>query len=317
MYELFYCNWGSSTFGASNFINIFDSNCFPACASINGVDTPYAFYNKEFSALYAWSSIGRSSYNAAQITLRSRQTHGLQFDFNYVYSKSLDLGSDSERVPTFGGLSAIINTWDPNQMRGPSDFDLRHQINSNWVYDMPFGRGRRFGHDWNRATDLFLGGWEVSAIYRWTSGFPFSIDAGGTYNTNFQLEGKAVETAPVHAGLTYVGGQPYAFNIGNADPSTYWSSVLRLPYPGESGQRNNFRGQGFFGIDAGINKTFNITERQSLRFSAYAFNLTNSVRFDAATLTNNSAFTNPTSIGAYSGTLTKPRVMEFALRYAF
>jgi|HubBroStandDraft_2_1064218.scaffolds.fasta_scaffold00270_17 hypothetical protein len=320
MYELFSCNWGPSTFGASNFVNVFDSYCFPACANINGVDTPYAFYNTEFSALYAWSSIGTSAYNGGQFILRSRQMHGLQFDFNYVYSKSIDEGSDSERVPTFGGLSAIINTWDPSQMRGPSDFDVRHQINSNWVYDLPFGRGRHWGHDWNRFTNMFLGGWELAGIYRWTSGFPFSVDAGGTYNTNFQLEGKAVQIAPVSQGLTYVGNQPYAFNIGaagQANPSAYWNSVLRLPYPGESGQRNNFRGQGFFGIDAGINKNFNITERQLVRFSAYAYNLTNSVRFDAATLTNNSAFTNPSTIGLYSGTLTKPRVMEFALRYQF
>ncbi len=129
-----------------------------------------------------------------------------------------------------------------------------------------------------------------------------------------------MQIAPVHQGLTYVGGLPYAFNIGaagQADPSTYWDSVLRLPYPGESGQRNNFRGQGFFGIDAGINKNFHITERHSVTFSAFAYNLTNSVRFDAASLTNNSAFTNPSTIGLYSATLTKPRVMEFALRYSF
>ena len=317
MYELFSCNWGAGTFGASNFVNVFDSFCFPACANINGVDTPYAFYNKEFSALYAWSSLGTSSYNSGQFMLRSRQMHGLQFDFNYVYSKSIDIGSDSERVPTFGGLSAIINTWNPQQMRGASDFDVRHQINANWVYDLPFGHGRRYGHDWNRFVDTILGGWELAGIYRWTSGFPFSIDAGGTYNTNFQLEGKAVQIGQVHQGLTYVGGQPFAFNLGGADPTAYWQSVLRLPYPGESGQRNNFRGQGFFGIDAGINKNFRFTERHILRFSAYAYNLTNSVRFDAATLTNNSAFTNPTTIGLYSGTLTKPRVMEFALRYQF
>jgi hypothetical protein len=202
-------------------------------------------------------------------------------------------------------------------LRGASDFDVRHQINANWVYDLPFGRGQKFGRDWNRFTDFFLGGWEFSGIYRWTSGFPFSIDAGGTYNTNFQLEGKAVETGKVDQNLTFYGGQPYAFNIGTADPGTYWSTVLRLPYPGESGQRNNYRGQGFFGIDAGVNKNFHITERQSLRFSAYAYNITNSVRFDAATLINNSAYTNPTTIGLYSGTLTKPRVMEFALRYSF
>jgi len=319
MYELFFCNWGASTFGASNFVNIFDSFCFPACANINGVDTPYAFYNKEFSALYAWSSMGNSSYNAGQFMLRSRNMRGLQFDFNYVLSKSLDIGSDSERVPAFGGLSAIINTWSPKQLRGVSDFDTRHQINSNWVYDLPFGRGKKFGHDWNRFTNTFLGGWQLAGIYRWTSGFPFSIPAGGTWNTNFQLSGDTVLTGSVHEGLTYVNGQPFAFNIGgaSADPSKYWNSVLRLPYPGESGQRNIFRGQGFFGIDAGLNKTFSLTERQALRFSAYAYNLTNSVRFDAGTLINNSALTNPSTIGLYSGTLTKPRVMEFALRYSF
>jgi hypothetical protein len=204
-------------------------------------------------------------------------------------------------------------------LRGVSDFDTRHQINSNWVYDLPFGRGRRFGHDWNRFTNTFLGGWQVAGIYRWTSGFPFGVPAGGTWNTNFQLSGDTVLTGAVHERLTYVGGKPFAFNIGgaNVDPANYWNSVLRLPYPGESGQRNIFRGQGFFGIDAGLNKTFSLTERQAIRFSAYAYNLTNSVRFDAGTLINNSALTNPSTIGLYSGTLTKPRVMEFALRYSF
>jgi hypothetical protein len=314
MYELFFCNWGPSTLGATNFTNIFDSFCFPACANINGVDTPYALYNKEFSALYAWSSIGASAYNAGQFTLRSQPHHGLQFDFNYVLSKSIDIGSDAERVPTFGGLSAIINTWAPKQLRGPSDFDARHQINSNWVYDLPVGRGRRFGNSWNRFADTILGGWQLSGIYRWTSGFPFSVDAGGTFNTNFQLEGKAQLVGPAPSQkLTFVNGQPFAFNFGTADPGSFF----RLPFPGESGARNNFRGQGFFGIDMGVNKTFRFTERHALRFSAYAYNLTNSVRFDPATLTNNSAVTNPTSIGLYSGTLTKPRVMEFALRYQF
>ena len=314
MYELFFCNWGPATLGATNFLNIFDSFCFPACASIGGQQVPYAFYNREFSALYAWSSIGASAYNSGQFTLRSPMRHGLQFDFNYVLSKSTDIGSDAERVPTYGGLSAIINTWAPTQLRGPSDFDARHQINSNWVYDLPVGRGRRFGSDWNRLTDSLLGGWQVSGIYRWTSGFPFSVDAGGTFNTNFQLEGKGVLTgAAPKQKLTFINGQPFAFNFGSADPGSFF----RLPFPGESGQRNNFRGQGFFGIDLGVNKSFHFTERQLLRFSAYAYNLTNSVRFDPATLTNNSAVTNPTSIGLYSGTLTKPRVMEFALRYQF
>jgi hypothetical protein len=323
MYEMFQCNWGPSTFGASNFINVFDTSCFPACASINGVQTPFAFYNPQFTALYAWSSFGTSAYNAAQFVLRSRPTHGLQFDFNYTFSKSIDEGSDAERVPAFGGLSAVINTWDPKQLRSPSDFDARHQINANWVYDLPFGRGRHFGSSWNRFTDSVLGGWGISGIYRWTSGFPFTIPAGGTWNTNFQLSGNAVVVgAAPKQKLTFVTnpalnlqGDPFAFSVGN-DPSAA-ANNLRLPYPGESGTRNNFRGQGFFGVDMGVNKNFRITERQTLRFSAYAYNLTNSVRFDPATITFNGALTNPSTLGQYSGTLTKPRVMEFALRYQF
>jgi hypothetical protein len=321
MYEMFQCNWGADTFGASNFVNVFDTFCFPSCLQLPGQPTggvPFQFYNPQFSALYAWSSIGTSAYNAGQFTLRSRPTHGLQFDFNYTLSKSIDEGSDAERVGAYGGLSAIINTWSPKQLRGPSDFDARHQINANWVYDLPFGRGKRFGNGMNRMVDTAVGGWQISGIYRWTSGFPFTVPVGATWNTNFQLAGNAVLVGPPpKAGVfTNANGDPFAFNLGS-DPVAFANQFFRLPYPGETGPRNNFRGPGFFGVDLGVNKSFHITERQTLRFSAYAYNLTNSVRFDAATITFNGALTNPSSLGQYSGTLTKPRVMEFALRYQF
>jgi hypothetical protein len=321
MYEMFQCNWGASTLGASNFINVFDTNCQPSCLQLPGQPAggvPFQFYNAQFSALYAWSSIGTSAYNAAQLVLRSRPTHGLQFDFNYTFSRSIDEGSDAERVGAFGGLSAIINTWDPKQLRGLSDFDATHQINANWVYDLPFGNGKRFGHDWNRLAESALGGWQISGIYRWTSGFPFTVPAGQTWNTNFQLGGNAVVvgTAPKSGVFYNSNGDPFAFDLGS-DPVAFANAHFRLPYPGESGPRNNFRGPGFFGVDLGINKSFRITERHSLRFSANAYNLTNSVRFDPATITFNGALTNPSSLGQYSGTLTKPRVMEFALRYQF
>ena len=323
MYELFFCNTGGSTLGGSNAINVFDSSCLPACATINGQALPYEYYNPQFTALYAWSSIGKSNYNAGQFVLRSRPAHGLQFDFNYTYSASFDIGSDAERSRTYGGLSAIINTWDPNGMRGPSDFDARHQLNSNWVYDLPFGRDKKFGSEWGRPLNALLGGWQASGILRWTSGFPFSIPDGSTFSTDFQLPSFAPLSGPKPGtGTTFVtaqNGAPFAFR---GDPNAvgsgaFTSSFLRFSYPGESGPRNIFRGDGFFGLDFGINKSFRITERQTLRFSASTFNLTNAVRFDPATVTQNSGLSNPTTVGLYSGTLTKPRVMEFALRYQF
>src|SRR6185437_6694292 len=129
MYELYSCNTGASTFGETNALNIFDTFCFPACASIPGRAPGFAYFSPQYTALYAWSSIGNSSYNAGQFVLRSRQRKGLTFDFNYTWSHSIDEGSDAERSPTFGGLSAIINTWAPQQLRADSDFDVRNSIN--------------------------------------------------------------------------------------------------------------------------------------------------------------------------------------------
>ena len=330
MYDMYSSNIGPGTFGETNGIFIFDAFCFPAClnqqpgqnpAGAGQPGGPFQFYNPQFTALYAWSSIGKSAYNAGQVIIRSKPSHGLQMDFNYTYSQSLDVCSDSERVPSFGGLCAVINTWNPNQLRGPSDFDARHQLNTNWVYDLPFGQGRHFGHNWNRFTDAVFGGWQVSGLARWTSGFPFSVIPGGTFPTNFQLSGNVFNLRPVSTGTTFLGpnGDPFAFKLGpNADTVLGPGVVdpnFRFAFPGESGQRNNFRGDGFFGVDLGVNKTFRITERQNLRFSASAYNLTNSVRFDPATVSAN--VQNSATFGLYTQTLTSPRVMEFALRYQF
>lgn len=128
MYAMYSGNIGPGTFGETNGIFIFDAFCFPAClnqqpgqnpAAAGQPGGPFQFYNPQFTALYAWSSIGKSAYNAGQLILRSQPKHGLQMDFNYTYSQSLDVCSDSERVPQFGGLCAVINTWSPNQLRGP------------------------------------------------------------------------------------------------------------------------------------------------------------------------------------------------------
>jgi hypothetical protein len=319
MYEAFYCQTGIGTFGQTEALFNIDAFCFPACATINGVVTPDAFYLPQYSTLYGWSSFGKSAYNAAQFTLRSKPTHGVQFDFNYTYSKSMDTGSDAERVPTFGGISgAIFNTWSPGQTYAPSDFDIRHNINANWLLDVPFGKGRRFGGGWNRVLDTAFGGWQLTGLLRWSSGLPWSVSDAlpggvGPFVTDFQLPGNAmlIGAPPAQGLVSDKNGDPNDFPQGAAVAG----SAFRFDFPGESGQRNNLRGQGFFGTDAGINKTFRITERHLLRFSAYAFNLTNSVRFDAQSI--DSSFAQPSTFGKYTGTLTTSRRLEFVLRYEF
>ena len=318
MYELFACNTGplGTAFGESNALNILDTFCLPACLNQqpgqNG--TPFQFYSPQYTALYAWSSMGTSSYHALQVVLRSREMHGLQFDVNYSYAHSIDIGSDAERVNTYGGLSAIINTWAPQQLKGDSDFDTRHTINANFVFQLPVGKGKRFGSDWGALPNAVLGGWQLAGLWRWSSGLPFSVGNGGTFPTNFQLSGTVFTNGAVPAtGKTYVNGIPNVFKT--QDPGAL-TQDFRFAYPGESGQRNNFRGDGFFGVDMGLSKIFAITERQNIKFSWETFNITNSNRFDVQQISNN--IQNPASFGQYNApTLTTPRVMQFALRYSF
>ncbi len=83
-------------------------------------------------------------------------THGLQWDFNYTFSKSLDIGSNAERINQFDAFyqaDQIINSWSPAQLRGVSDFDTTHQFNTNWVYELPFGRGKSFASTSSRLVE--------------------------------------------------------------------------------------------------------------------------------------------------------------------
>jgi hypothetical protein len=283
----------------------------------------YSYYSSQFSSLYAWRSIAPSNYHALQVSLHHRMSHGLQFDFNYTFSKSIDLSSNSERVEAGSNASLlepnsnIINSWSPQTQRGVSAFDLTHQFNANWIYELPFGRGKWIGKDANRVTDAFIGGWQLTGLFRLTSGFPISVDNGtSNYPTNFELEGNANQISPVHTGVYYNTGVPNLFSTGPAAISAF-----DYAYAGQAGQRDIIRGNGFFTIDMGLAKRWTMpwSEKQTLQFRWEVFNITNSVRFDVQSgLINGSlGLGSGGSFGNYGGLLTNPRIMQFALRYEF
>lgn len=328
IYDLFAFNAGNET-TALEYADVpglvSATNCYPACATVNGKQTPFTFYSPQYSSLYGWNTIGNSAYNAGQFSLRRRMAGGLQFDLNYTYSKSMDIGSNAERINHFQGsgfASQVLNSWFPNQLRSVSDFDNTHQFNANWVYQLPFGRGQRFAGDANRLVDAVIGGWAVSGLWRWTSGYPFSISSGFGWATNFDEQSLAVmDGKRPKTGTFVINGQPNVFsNPNNTNDPTSAINQFRAALPGESGQRNNLWGPGTFNIDLSASKNWNLTERQVLRFSAEAFNLTNTPRFDVGTMQLNLAgnsITSSGSFGNFSSTLSNPRVLEFALRYSF
>jgi hypothetical protein len=319
VYDLFACVPTNATTALQylDYPGLVNANdCFPACSTINGKYGPYHFYDSQFSSLYAWRSIGVSSYNGLEVSLRHHGNASLQFDINYTFSKSLDMGSDAERISWVSGPGGqIINTWKPRQLYALSDFNAFHQLNSNWVYELPFGHGKRWRTDSGRFVDSVFGGWSFSGIVRLSSGFPFSVNPGANWATNWELAGDAILVGPKPKIGVYnnINGYPNAF----ADPNAALAN-FRYPYPGESGQRNNLIGPGFFNTDVGIGKTWKLTEAQSLKFQAQIFNVTNSVRFDALTMAfNNGSINNSSSLGNYTSTMTQYRRMQFALRYEF
>ena len=101
------------------------------------------FYQPQFGALSAFSTIARSNYNSLQLSLRQRLRDDLTFDFNYTYGHSLDNASGLQNSTSFGA-AFIVNALTPDQNYATSDFDARHIINANWVVGLPFGRGKRF-----------------------------------------------------------------------------------------------------------------------------------------------------------------------------
>ena len=291
------------------------------------VQGPNALYNPQYTSLNTLRSIGFSNYNALQATLRHQMSHGVQFDFNYTYSKSMDLCSDAERLGNYGALNfnggcQMFNAWSPNLFRAVSDFDTTHQLNANWIVDLPFGRGRAIAGHVNSGLDAAIGGWQLSGLFRWTSGFPYTIyNNPADYPTDWYWEGAAMPT------VSHVKSGAYHLANGNVNlfPDAATTENLFNPaLPGQVGVRNFVRGDGYFGLDLGLSKRWKLpwNEHHSLALRWEVFNVTNSSRFDFNDQNSGSASESNNSIavpnfGNYTHLMTNPRVMQFALRYEF
>lgn len=279
-----------------------------------------AMWSPQFSALSAWSSIGKGSYNALQVTIRKQLTNGLTFDFNYTFSKSEDLGSRAESTGSFGG-DFIVNSWNPSQIWGVSRYDTTHAVTAYMVYNLPFGRGRKFGTNMNRVLDAFIGGWELTGTYRQTSGLPFSIGDGSRWATNWQLSTYATpngQPIPPIVNVNNVvgvsGGGPDLWANPKAAVNAFSETLA-----GQTGSRDSLRGDGFFNIDSGLYKNFLMPwaheHPQKLEVRWESFNVTNSVHFDPTSA--NLSLTSTSTFGKLTSQLGQPRQMQIAMRYTW
>lgn len=311
VYELINQNLGNETYALFQ-LDLPDSQTGAGINTGSHTYPSYRYYHDQYSALYAWRSIGQSYYNALEVMLRQRFHGGVQADFNYTYSKSEDWTSQAERLSTSGGNNnaQIINSWIPDQLRGVSDFDMTHQINTNWIWNIPAGRGKHWFSSSSRVVNGLVGDWQLTGILRWTSGLPYAVDNGSRWPTNWDIEGFAIQAQSIPSAALKRGLGQQMFT----HPDTVYSS-FRPAYPGESGTRNPLRGDGYYSWDAGLDKAFQLNELAKLQFRWEVFNLTNSVRFDPHSVSVNLDY--PSSFGLAGTTLTSSRIMQISARLEF
>jgi len=249
----------------------------------SAVGTNY-FFHPQYGALASYSSVGHSRYNAGTISIRQRLGTSLTMDLNYTLSHSLDDASGLQTGTGFGALF-IQNPIRQHDWYANSDFDVRHLINANAIWELPFGRGRHFGSTVNRWADAAIGGWRMTGIFRWNSGFPISTPFDDArWATNWNVQSNAVRIKPFESCPNRGGpGEPKLFAC---DPIRIYQS-LRNALPGESGERNTLRLPGYVSLDMGIAKKFKLPwggeNGHVLELRLEAFNVTNTQRMGSLT----------------------------------
>jgi len=247
---------------------------------------------------------GNSSYHGLHAQLERHLTNGIQFAVAYAWSHAIDNsppGFDTDY--RYGGNMVDPFQWQTRE-RANSNLDVRHRFVLSALYQLPFGRGRTFGHDWGSATNALLGGWQLSPILTFSSGYPFDVTCQYCYSPS---------TRPNLVGPLHQINSPLQW----FDTSSFVKVATDssgVPIAAGDSPRNPFTGPGTKVMDLSLSKTFAATERFRVSFSGDFFNLFNTTQFSQpdGNLNDGGKFGTVTSIG-----LDSQREIQLSLRVTF
>ena len=286
---------------------------------------------------------GKLRYNALQVELRRRFAQGFYFQANYTFSKALtDVPEEDQNR-----FDPFLDIENPGLEYSRADFDRTHAFNFNAIYELPFGKGRRF-LDRGGWVDALLGGYQISSIIQASSGPPVSIlDPRGTLNrtgrsgrqTAFTTLTKEqikeligiyrtpngvffINPSVIGPDGTATGGD---VNATPGNPAFPGQVFFNVP-PGQTGnlERAFINGPAYFTVDLGLSKRFQFRERVGLQLRAEVFNVFNRANFLLATGTPDGAAgefsgvfnINNTNFGRITNTYS-PRIFQFGARFEF
>jgi hypothetical protein len=265
--------------------------------------------NPNFGAMQVTAFNGDSYYNALQLSATKRYSAGLQFQLAYTYAKSTDIISSTESVYRNGVIGGDFqDPLNPAADKGLSDFDLRHNFVANFLWELPFGKGRKLGNSYSGAADKFISGWSVGGILNLRSGFPFTVTLGSD-RANNGIDNVQTQRPNLAPGSTFEGAI-------TGDPNRYVDPTAFVLQPsgfyGNLG-RNTLQGPNLRTFDFSILKKTRINERINTEFRGEFFNLFNITNFSPPNATNRVVFTD--SFGQLTSTSVSSRQIQFGLKF--
>jgi hypothetical protein len=286
----------------------------------------------EFTTVANNNDIGRARYDSLQVKAEKSAHNGLYALLSYTYSRTFDSGFPD-------GLGTL-----PGAMYWPlpgsqkldwslSQLNLNNQFTASVLYDLPFGKGKRFGSNWSGAANAILGNWHVNLIEKATSGFPLFVVASNNGNfsgsgVNFSWNGNSLNR-PNEVGNPNSPGS-FAGNPGCTGPASvhtlehWFNPCAFVDAPaGELGNapRAPVYGPRFVNTDFSAIKEIPLSfhEGMNLQFRAEFFNLFNHAHFflPGTSASGMQDVDSPSSLGVINATLNDPRFIQFALKLIF
>ncbi|MEO6828778.1 MAG: TonB-dependent receptor [Acidobacteriaceae bacterium] len=294
-------------------------NCAPTVA-------PYYSVVGANNQLIDTISEGVSNYHALQASIEHRETNGLTFQLHYTLAKSLtnNAGGFFTTPGVAGEDSFWQNVYDPQADYGPSDFDVRQNLVGTMVYQLPFGRGKRFGANWNIVTDEVLGGWQLAGSAFLISGLPVTLRVNPNCSTNCPGLLDGVERPNqyrklkiVHRSLhNWFGTDPSVGTKGGCQGAGIDNGTCAygIPSPDSFGTAGvgSQRAAGQRKIDLSLSKAFTTFHEQALTFRADSFNAFNLASYGAPFNRVGSGL-----FGSIRNTLAPQREFQLSLAYKF
>jgi hypothetical protein len=235
----------------------------------------------QFSENTFYGNKGFSAYNAFLLTLQKNLSHGVQYDLNYTFSHSIDNVSffaNSQGDTGIGGIGLICDDIRPRECRASSDYDVKHLITADALYQLPFGQNKMFFSTVPFWTNEIIGGWDLSGITSFHTGQAWG-DNSNAFVASYSNDAPGILVGPKSAIATHLTKTP-GQNVNIFASQTNAQSAFEGPIGFQIGQRNLLRGPRYFNADLGLGKNFPIYgEKVNLKFRADSFNTFNHPNF--------------------------------------